>query len=100
MTEVIRALQVAFVLAWFIPIVLFARQAWARATSSCDRLAASTWYTAVSIVAFPIRWLLQGGPISQIPNDQLLVWSALYVLGSIAAVYLSVAVKVVCNERS
>ena len=41
MTEVIHALQALFVMAWFVPLALFWRQAFTRAKDKCDQLAAA-----------------------------------------------------------
>jgi len=98
MTDILRALQVLFIVAWTVPLVLFARQAWSKATCECDRLAAATWYAALSVIAFPLRWLLQGGPVEMIPPNQLILWSALYVLGVFASFYLTLAVHRVCRR--
>lgn len=97
MINLLRALQVVFLFAWLIPIVLFRRQAWSKANAPCDQLAAATWYAAMSIVAFPLRWLLQGGIVQHMSRDELAVWSALYVLGTFAAVYLTLSVSRVCR---
>lgn len=99
MNEVIRALQVLYVVAWLVPLILFAGPAWRKASGPCDRLAAATWYTSFSIMCFPLFWLSQSGLVQQIPHDKLAMWSALYVLGICAAVYLTLAVHRVCNPR-
>lgn len=96
MTDIIRALQVLFVLAWTVPLILFVRPAFTRARNGCDSLAAATWFASLSIVAFPLRWLLQGNP-ARLPHSDMVLWAALYVAGSFAAVKLSKAVRGVCN---
>ena len=100
MTDVVRVLQVLYVVAWLVPLILFSRQAWRKANSNCDRLAAATWYTSFSIMCFPLFWLTQSaGVVQGIPHDKLAMWSALYVLGICAAVYLTLAVHAVCSSR-
>lgn len=99
MIELLRALQVLFVLAWSAPLVLFAKQAWSKALTLEDRLAAAMWYSAFTTIGFPVRWLIQGGSILTMPHDELATWSALYVLGIFSAAYLTVSVHQVCVAR-
>lgn len=99
MIEVIRALQVLFVLSWFVPLVLFWRPAFTRATNKCDQLAAAMWFASLSVVAFPLKWLLLGAPLSHMTRTDLTLWSLLYVAGVVAGLRLTLAVYRNCHVR-
>lgn len=99
MTEILHALQAIFVLAWSAPLVLFWRPALGRAHDACDRLAAATWFASLSVIAFPLRWLVQGVPVAHIADTDLVLWSFLYVTGTAGGAALTVAVRRVCHGR-
>lgn len=99
MINLLHALQALFVMCWTVPLVLFVRPAWQRGGDSCDRLAAALWWASLSIIAFPLRWLVQGAPLTHIGQSELVLWSLLYVTGSVAAIALAVAAYRVCHGR-
>jgi len=97
MTEVIHALQALFVMAWFVPLALFWRQAFSRAKDKCDQLAAAMWFASLSVIAFPLKWLLLGAPLTHMTRVDLSLWSVLYVTGVVAGLRLTMAVYRNCH---
>lgn len=84
-------LQVVMVLAWCLPLVLFARNAFGKSKGPADTLRAAVWAVAFVDILFPLRWLAFGGMPVAIPVEQMALWAALYVFSSISAFGLTVA---------
>lgn len=99
MIEVLRALQVMFVCAWGVPLYLFAEYAVRKANNPHDTLRAATWFVALSVIAFPLKWFIFGAAIYGMPRIELAVWSSLYVMGALAALFVTHAVCEVCRGR-
>lgn len=99
MIEVLRTLQVLMVLSWSVPLVVFAKYAVRRATGPFDTLRAGVWFVALSVVAFPVRWFVFGAAIRAMPPLELAIWSSLYVMGALAALFLTSATATVCRGR-
>lgn len=97
MIRVVTALQVLMVLAWAIPLVLFGKYAWCKSTGPLDTLRAAVWYVALAFAAFPFRWFVFGGSLAFMSPLELAVWSALYVLSTLAALFLTSATYEVCR---
>lgn len=97
MSNLIHALQALFVLAWALPLIMFWRQAVSKANDKCDQLAAAMWFASLSIIAFPLKWLLLGAPVSHMTATDLTLWCVLYVAGSVAGPRLTWAVYRNCN---
>jgi hypothetical protein len=91
MTEVLRVMQVLMVCAWGLPLVLFAKYAWRKARGPFDTLRAAIWTVALSVMLFPVRWFVMGTAIAGMQPRELAVWSALYVLGTLAALFVTSA---------
>lgn len=99
MTKVVTVLQILMVLAWSVPLVLFAKYAVRRATGPHDTLRAGVWFVALSVVAFPLRWFVFGAAITVMQPLELAIWSSLYVMGALAALFLTYATYEVCRGR-
>lgn len=99
MIEVLRVLQIVMVLAWGVPLALFAKYAIRRATGPHDTLRASVWFVALSVVAFPVRWFVFGAAIRHMAPIELAIWSSLYVMGALAALFVTSATAMVCRGR-
>lgn len=99
MTKVVTVLQILMVFAWAVPLVLFAKFAWSKSQGPYDTLRAAVWCVALSVAAFPLRWLIFASSISRMQPVELAVWSALYVFGTGAAFFLTIATIGVCRGR-
>jgi hypothetical protein len=100
MIEIVQALQVLFVAAWSLPLVLFRKFAWCHPRDAFDRLRTAVWYVALSTTAFPLRWLVFPSPLRHMPHDELAVWAGLYVLAILAAFALTARTQEVCRGRT
>lgn len=99
MISVLRARQVLMMLAWAVPLVLFAKYAVRQAEGPCDTLRAAVWFVAVSVIAFPLRWFAFGGALAHMSMLELAAWSSLYVMGALAAAFITIATIGACRGR-
>jgi hypothetical protein len=98
MIELLRGLQVLFVLAWSVPLMVFVKPAWRKATSPVDQLCAAVWWTGASVIVFPLYWLLFNHAAAEMSPSMLSVWSILYVAGMVAALTLTLATHRVAHD--